>query len=187
MGLLRKTCNVESRQENLNSGLEPAVSPRDGFNVVVWLSSLNFPFCKTWANMSNRVKLSIALFVFGLSLAVAGVATDPHALLAGMFALAVAERYLKRSPFWDYLVLLILALVIVALVPLSSIMIVTISLTMPYVLEYIDYQPQKRAALSTAALAPETTPAELSAVPNGGPAAPVENMKLTEGPPSVNR
>ena len=143
--------------------------------------------------MSNRVKLSIAifvlsiaLFVFGLTLAVAGVATHSHALIASLFTLAVADRYLKRSPFWDYLVLLVVALVVVALVPPSWPLIVAISLMMPYVLDYIDEQRQKRAALSRAALAPGTTPAELCAAPNGGPAAPVEYMKLTEGPPSVS-
>ena len=142
--------------------------------------------------MSNRVKLSIAifvlsiaLFVFGLSLAVAGVATHSHALIACLFTLAVADRYLKSSPFWDYVVLLV-ALVIVALVPPSWPLIVAISLMMPYVLDYIDEQRQKHAALSTAALAPGTTPAELCTAPNGGPAAPVANAQLTEGPPSVS-
>ncbi len=137
--------------------------------------------------MSNRDKLSIALFAFGLSLSAVGVATGSHALTsAGLFTIAVTVRYRKRPPFRDYLAFLVLALVTVALVPPSSPLIGAIPLMLSYVLDYIDEQRQKRAALSRAALAPGTTPAELCAAPNGGPAAPVENKKLTEGPPSVS-
>ena len=137
--------------------------------------------------MSNRVKLSIAIFVFGLSLSAVGVATDSHALtVAGLFTLATTVRYRKRPSFWGYLAFLVLALVIVALAPPpSSLLIGAIPLMLSYVFDYIDEQQQKRAALSTAALAQGTTPAELCTAPNGGPAAAVENMKLTEGPPSV--
>jgi hypothetical protein len=141
--------------------------------------------------MSNRDKLSIAIFAFGLSLSAVGVATGSDALnFAGLFAIAVTFRYCKRPPFWGnlwvYLAFLVLALVTVALVPPSSPLIGAIPLMLSYVLYYIDEQLQKRAALSGAALAPGTTPAELCAAPNGGPAAPFENMKLTEGPPSVS-
>lgn len=137
--------------------------------------------------MSNRNKLSIAFFAFGLSLSSVGVATGSNALAsAGLFTIAVNIRYRKRPPFWDYLAFLALAPVIVALSPPSSPLIGAIPLMLSYVLDYIDEQRQERAALSTAALAPEITPAELCAEPNGGPAAPVENIKLTEGPPSVS-
>ena len=137
--------------------------------------------------MSNRDKLSIAFFAFGLSLSAVGVATGSHALtFAGLFTIAVTVRYRNRPPVWEYFTFLALALVFVALAPPSSPLIGAIPLMLSYVLDYIDEQRQKRAALSKAALAPGARPAELCAAPNGGPAAPVENMKLTEGPPAVS-
>ena len=137
--------------------------------------------------MSNRDKLSILFFTLGLSIAGVGVAMPSQALtFAGLFAIAVTVRYRNRPPVWEYFTFLALALVFVALAPPSSPLIGAIPLMLSYVLDYIDEQRQKCVAPSKAALASGARPAEPCAAPNGGPAAPVENMKLTEGPPSVS-
>ena len=137
--------------------------------------------------MSNRDKLSVVLFALGLSVAGVGVATGSHALtFAGLFTIAVTVRYRKRPPFWDYLAFLVLALVIVALAPPSSPLISFIPLMLSYVLDYVDEQRQKRAALSKAALAPGTRPAEPCPAPNGSQGPPLGNSGAAEGPRSVS-
>ena len=111
--------------------------------------------------MSNRDKLSIAFFAFGLSLSGVGVATGSHALaFAGLFAIAITVRYRKKASWWEYLTFLALAILIVTLGPPSSPLIGAIPLMLSYVLDYIDEQRQKRAALSKGALAAGTKPAE---------------------------
>ena len=137
--------------------------------------------------MSNRDKLSISLFAFGLSLSAVGVATGSHALtFAGLFTIAVTVRYRNRPPVWEYFTFLALALVFVALAPPSSPLIGAIPLMLSYVLDYIDEQRQKSVAHPPAPLVAGARNAEPGAAPNGGPAKPSGNSEVTEGPPSVS-
>ena len=136
--------------------------------------------------MSTRDKRSIWLLALGLLLLAAGLATVSSLLaFAGLFAIAITVRYRKKASWWEYLTFLALAILIVTLGPPSSPLIGAIPLMLSYVLDYIDEQRQKRAALSKAALAAGTRPAEPGDAPNSGPATPTANSGVTEGPPSV--
>ena len=136
--------------------------------------------------MSTRDKRSIRLLALGL-LFLAGLTTVSSLLaFAGLFAIAITVRYRKKASWWEYLAFLALAILIVTLGPPSSPLIGAIPLMLSYVLDYIDEQRQKRAALSKGALAAGTKPAEPGASPNSGPATPTGNSGVTEGPPSVS-
>ena len=136
--------------------------------------------------MSARDKRSICLFALGLLLLATGMATVSSLLaFAGLFAIAMTVRYRKKASLWEYPAFLALAILIVMLDPPSSPLMGAIPLMLSCVLDYIDEQRQKRAALSKAALAAGTRPAEPGDAPNSGPATPTANSGVTEGPPSV--
>ena len=131
--------------------------------------------------MSTRDKRSIRLLALGL-LFLAGLTTVSSLLaFAGLFAFAITVRYRKKASWWENLTFLALAILIVTLGPPISPLIGAIPLMLSYVLDYIDEQRQKRAALSKGALAAGTRPAEPGASPNNGPATPTGNSGVTGG------
>ena len=139
----------------------------------------------TKIDMSARDKRSIWFLALGLLLLGAGMATVSSLLaFAGLFAIATTVRYRKKASLWEYPAFLALAILIVMLDPPSSPLMGAIPLMLSCVLDYIDEQRQKRAALSKAALAAGTRPAEPGDAPNSGPATPSGNLRAEERLPS---